>query len=122
MCESRLLLRLEEGQQILVDLVLERRAQAVRGALVDLQHRVLDELGLKQAGVGERHDLVVVALDDQRRDVDLLQVLGLIRLGERLDAEIRGRETRPSSPAARMTRAPPPRPSRPGGCSRRTAG
>jgi hypothetical protein len=29
----------------------------MRGAFVDLQGRALDELGLEQAGVGERHDL-----------------------------------------------------------------
>jgi hypothetical protein len=46
------------------------------------------------AGVGEWHDLVVVALHDERRYVVLLQVLGLIRLGERLDAEVCGREAR----------------------------
>src|SRR5262245_15228450 len=68
----------QEGQQVLVDPVLVRCAQAVRGALVDLQGRALDEFGLELAGGGERHDLVVIALDDERRHVDLLQVLGLI--------------------------------------------
>ena len=33
-----------------------------------------------------RHDLVVVAMKDQRRHVELLEVFGEIRLGERLDA------------------------------------
>src|SRR6266851_4829108 len=85
-------LTFNERKQIGVHLVLERCAQAVRGALVDLQGRALDELGLEQAGVSERHDLVVVALHDERRYVKLLQVLGLIRLGECLDAEVCGRE------------------------------
>jgi hypothetical protein len=53
---------LEKLQQLLVDFLFERRAQAVRGALVNLQGRALDELGLEQPGVGERHNLVVVAL------------------------------------------------------------
>src|SRR5229473_1604769 len=87
-------LRPEEREKVFVDLVLERRAQTVRGALVDLQDRALDDLGLEQAGVSERHDLVVVALHDERRYVKLLQVLGLIRLGECLDAEVCGREAR----------------------------
>src|SRR5260370_8530127 len=80
-------LAVDESEQIGIHLVLERRAQTVRGALVDLQSRAFDELGLEQAGVGERHDLIVVALHDEGRHVDLLQVLGLIRLGEHLDPE-----------------------------------
>jgi hypothetical protein len=44
----------------------------------DLQGRALDELGLEKAGVGEWHDLVVVALYHECRYVELLQVLGLI--------------------------------------------
>src|SRR5262249_32976796 len=55
--------------------------------------RALDEPGLELSGVGERHNLVVITLDDERRNVDLLQVISLVRLGERLDAEIGGRET-----------------------------
>jgi hypothetical protein len=47
-------------------------------------------LDLEQAGVAERHDLVVVALDNERRYVDLLQVLGLVRLGEHRDTEVYG--------------------------------
>ena len=34
----------------------------------------------------DRHDLVVVAVDDQGRHVELLQVLGEVGLRERLDA------------------------------------
>ena len=85
-------LAFSKRKQIGAHLVLVCRAQAVRGALVNLQGRALDELGLELAGVGERHDLVVVALNDERRYVELLQVLGLIRLGERLDAEVCGRK------------------------------
>ena len=69
-------LRFQEGQQVLVDLVLVGRAQAVRGTLVDLQGRALDEFGLELAGGGERHDLVVVTLKDECRHVDLLQIRG----------------------------------------------
>src|SRR5262245_42169089 len=71
---------------------LTRSLWVVWGTLVDLRGRTLDEFGLELAGVVERHDLVVVALDDERRNVDLLQVLRLVRLGERLDAEVGSRE------------------------------
>src|SRR6478672_8088624 len=87
-------LSFNEREKIGADLVLVRRAQTVRGALVDFQGCALDELGLELAGIGKRNDLVVVALNDERRYVELLQVLGLIRLGERLDAEVCGRKTR----------------------------
>ena len=63
-------------------------------SLGSIEGCALDELGLEQAGVGERHDLVVVALNDERRYVELLQVLGLIGLGERLDAKICGGKAR----------------------------
>jgi hypothetical protein len=58
-----------------------------------LQGRALDELGLERAGIGERHDVVVVALHDECRYVDLLEVPCLIRLGERLNAKVSCRET-----------------------------
>src|SRR5271170_860108 len=83
---------LDECEQILVDLVLVDRTHAVRSTLINLQGRALDEFGLKQGCIGIRHDLIVVALQDQGRDVEFLQVLGLIRLGERLDAEVRRRK------------------------------
>ena len=108
-------LALDEGEQICAHLVLVRGAEAVRRALVDLQFRTLDQFDLELAGIGERYDLVVVALDDQRRDIDLLEILGLVGLRERLDAEIR---SRPSCPAARTTRAHLRTLSRPAGCSR----
>ena len=57
-------LGLEERQQIFVDLIFVGGAQAMRRALVNLQDRALDQLGLQRASVGERHNLVVVALDD----------------------------------------------------------
>src|SRR6202048_2762115 len=87
-------LAFDEREQIGAHLVLVRRAQTMWGALVDLQSCALDELGLELAGIGEWHDLVVVALNDERWHVELLQVLGLIRLRERLNAEVCGREAR----------------------------
>src|SRR6202023_3681081 len=69
-------LAFDEREQISAHLVLVRRAQTMRGALIDLQNCAFDELGLELAGASERHDLVVVALNDQGRHVELLQVLG----------------------------------------------
>jgi hypothetical protein len=113
-------LAFDEHEQIGVHLVLERRAQTVWGALLDRQCRAFDELGLDEAGAGDSHDLVVVAVQNERRHVDLLQVLGLIRLGERLMQKYAAGNPI-IFPAAKMTRAPYQRPSRRGGCSRRTA-
>ena len=60
--------------------------QAVRRAWIDLQRRVLDDLRRHPSGRINRHDLVVVAMDDQGRHVDLLQILGVVDLGELMDA------------------------------------
>jgi hypothetical protein len=38
----------------------------------------------------DRHDLIVIAMGDQRRHVELFQVLGEVGFGERLDAVERG--------------------------------
>src|SRR5712692_5310681 len=84
-----LALGLQEREQVGIDLVCMSSAHTVRRPRIDLQRGTLDELGLEQAGVGERHDLVGVALQDERRYVELLQVLGLICFRERLDAVVR---------------------------------
>src|SRR6266487_4192415 len=83
---------LDEGEQVRVDLILQRRAHAVGRARIDLQLRVLDDLGRKHGGRADRHDLVVIAVKDQGRDVELLEIFGQIRLGEGLDAEVGGGE------------------------------
>src|ERR1700760_2779609 len=57
---------LDERQQVLVHLVLVRRAYAVGRARIDLEGRILHELGRQHRRVGDRHDLVVVAVEDQR--------------------------------------------------------
>ena len=58
----------------------------MRGAGTDLQGRAVDELRGPQGGVGKRHDLVVVAVDDQSGYVDLFEILGEVSLGEGFDA------------------------------------
>src|SRR5271167_2410776 len=85
---------LDEREQVLVDLILVDRTHAMRSTFVDLQGRALDELGLEQGRVGVGYDLIVVALQDQSRDVKLLKVFSLIRFRKRLDAEVGGREAR----------------------------
>jgi len=57
-----------------------RRAQAMRRALIDLQLRVLDDLGREHGRGADGHDLVVVAVHDQRRHVDLLQIIAEVGL------------------------------------------
>src|ERR1700741_2177725 len=76
---------LQKREQIGVDLVLLRRADPVRSARVDLQRRVLDQLRRAARGRGERNDLVVVAVEDQRRHVELRQVRREVGFGERPD-------------------------------------
>src|SRR6202041_2012405 len=66
----------------------------MRSALVYLELRLRDEFRLQRPCIGERHNLIIVTLNDQRRDVHALQVLRLIRLGERLDAKVGRRESR----------------------------
>jgi len=60
----------------------------MRRALVDLERRVLHEFGLERGRVGVGHDLIIIPRQDQGRHVEFLQVLGLIRFGKRLDAEV----------------------------------
>jgi hypothetical protein len=54
----------DEREQILVDLILVRRTHAMREAFVDFQRRTLDALGREQGRVGDRNDLIVVAMKD----------------------------------------------------------
>ena len=76
----------EEGQQVDVELIRVRVRQAVRCA------RIVDLLGVLNKPcrflrcVVNGHDLVVLAMQNQGRDVDLLEILGEVGLGEGLDA------------------------------------
>src|SRR5271166_5628378 len=79
-------LRLEEREQIGIDLVLESRAHPVGRARIDLQRRALDELRGEHGRGADRHDLVVVAMQDQSRYIKSLEVFREVCLGERLDA------------------------------------
>ena len=77
---------LEECEQVGVDLVLVGRAQAVRQARIDFQRGAFDDLGREHGRGADRHDLIVVAVHDERRHVELLEILGEVGLGEGLDA------------------------------------
>src|SRR3954465_498835 len=77
---------LEEGEQVGVDDLGLCRGHPVREALIGLELTLLQQLQRKRRGIRVGDDLVVVAVHDQHWDVDLLQVLGEVGLGERLDA------------------------------------
>ena len=57
----------------------------MRRTRIDLQGGVLHDFRRHAAGLVDRDDLVVVAVKDQRRYVDLLQVSGVVDLRELLD-------------------------------------
>ena len=77
--------RLQEGEQVGVQLVPVRFGKAVRRARVDLQGPVPNELRRGEGGGADRHDLVFVAMHDKRRNVELLEIPGEVCLRERLD-------------------------------------
>src|SRR5205809_2132032 len=83
----------EEGQQVSVDLILMRGSEAVRRARIVDFLRALDEPGRFPRRVLDGNDLVVPTVHDQGRNIDLLQVLGEIGLGEGLDALVGVLET-----------------------------
>ena len=79
-------LGLQEGQQVGVELFLVRAAEAMGRARIDFQGGVLDDLRGEHGRVADRHDLVIVTVDDQGRNVEPLEVFRHVRLGEGLDA------------------------------------
>ena len=96
----------EEGQQVGVELILARVGQAVRAARVDLHGRVLHECRRSVSRGSDRQDLVVVAVDDERGDVELLEVLREVRLGRLFDADRARSSDRPACPATRTHQSP----------------
>ncbi|MNZ85957.1 hypothetical protein D3C78_1047650 [compost metagenome] len=53
---------------------------------IDDQFGVLDQSLALQPCRLDRHDLVIVAMDDQRRQIKLLQILAKVGFRKRLDA------------------------------------
>jgi hypothetical protein len=80
--------------------ILEGGAHAMWRALVDLKLRILDDLGGEHRADPDRYDLVVVAMQDQRRNVEPLEVFVQVRFRERLDTEYEA-GSRPSYSASR---------------------
>src|SRR5665647_3953225 len=66
--------------------LLEGRADAVWRARIDLQRSTFDDLGREQGRGADRYDLVVVAMHDQCRHVEFLEIFREVRLGKGLDA------------------------------------
>src|SRR5690349_4416705 len=65
-----------------------RAHEAVRRTLIHLQCCVLYQLRLPPCAERDRNDLIVVTLNDQRRDIDLREVSCLVRLREGFDTVI----------------------------------
>jgi hypothetical protein len=63
----------QEGQQVLVALILMGLGQAMRGTRIHFQQGVGHQLLRGAARRVDRHDLVVIAMDDQRWLVEFFQ-------------------------------------------------
>lgn len=80
----------DEGQQLGIDGVGMGRAHAVWQMRENLQRAVLQQLGGQERGIGDGYDLIVGAMEDQRRDGDVFEILGKVGFRERLDAIVMG--------------------------------
>src|SRR3954468_21723424 len=79
--------RRDELEEIGVELIFMCGAgEPVWSAGIDLERGSRDDLRGLQGRCSDRDDLVVVAVCDEGRDVGALEVLGEVRLRERLDA------------------------------------
>src|ERR1035437_6040634 len=76
----------EEGKQVGVEPVLVGGAEAVRCAGIDFQRGAFHELGRELGRGADRHDLVVITMNDERRDVELLEISREVGFGEGFDA------------------------------------
>ena len=75
----------QEGQQVLVTLVLVGIGQAVRRTRIHFQEGVGHQLLRSSPRRVDRDDLVVIAMDDQCWLVEFLKVFGEVGFGKRLD-------------------------------------
>src|ERR1700685_156140 len=80
---------LKEREQRGIDFACASCTHPVWRTCDDFQRRVFDDFRGQETGVGDRNDLVGVTVQDQRRDIDLLEVPGEVGLGECLDAVVR---------------------------------
>ena len=79
---------LQKCQQVCVQLVLVRIGKAVRRTGIIFQRVVPDQLCRKVRRCGNRYNLVIVAVNNQRGHVEQFQVLGEICFRERLDTVV----------------------------------
>src|SRR5262249_17718852 len=79
---------LYESEKLGIDHVGVCRTHAVWEPLVDLESPLPQQFRGERRGISDRDDLVVVAMHDERRHVDLLQIFGKVRLREGLDAVV----------------------------------
>ena len=63
-----------------------RSGQAMGCAFIYLQDGVIDKFRGSQCRSANRYDLVIVTMNDKRRYIELLEVLGKVCLRERFDA------------------------------------
>jgi len=56
----------------------------MRGPRVDLQLGILDDFGRPEGSIGDGDDLVIVAVHDQRRNIESPEIVGEVGLGEGL--------------------------------------
>src|SRR5438105_1039369 len=78
-----------EVEQIRIELLLMSAHQAVRRAWVYLEPGGLDQLRRSRGADREWHDLIVVAMKNERRYVHSLGVVRELALGKRLDTIVR---------------------------------
>jgi len=57
----------------------------MRKSRINFQRRILNNLRRHQRRCADRNNLIVVAVHDERRDIDLLQVFSEIGFGKGLD-------------------------------------
>src|SRR5580698_8340097 len=84
----RLLALLEKREQVGIDPVSIGCGHSVWETWIHDQLRPLNDLCRHSTRGVDRHDLIVVAMHDESRYVELLEVLRKIRLGESFDAVI----------------------------------
>jgi hypothetical protein len=73
-------LRLEECEKVGIDTIRFRGAQTVGCAGVNLERCVFDDLHGLTARVIQWHDLIVIALQNQRRNVNFFEIQRVVDL------------------------------------------
>src|ERR1700675_1640867 len=85
---------LNKCQQVLVHPVLKRGWQSVWSSFVHFQNSAFYDLRRQHRRSHNRYDLIVAAVNNECRHIELLKILGQVRLGENLDAVVGGFDSR----------------------------